>query len=328
MPAVVQARWKAALSLVLGILTLAVGALAIKSREAVLVPLIVLAGATTALAVWSRTEGRAPLGGLAIGGIALALLGSCLGLLMIFGTRVREPANRMRSASNLRQIAMAMHMYEHDHGRLPPAVVYGKVGRPIHSWRVLLLPYLEQEHLYKEFRLDESWDSPHNLTLLDKIPPLYLPPTGPVEGAPHATYYQVFAGQGTPFEDGKALTLKDITDDLANTILLAEAGEPVPWTKPVDLSFDARKRLPPLGGIFRGRAYFLDDHMKVAGFNVVFANCSTRFIKQGTDEALIRALITRNGREKVDLSQLDTALNRPRRDRRWASLQRLDHLGD
>src|SRR2546426_8412471 len=69
-----------------------------------------------------------------------------------------------------------MHIYQERHGRLPPAVVYGKYGEALHSWRVLLLPYIEQDALFKQFKLDEPWDSPHNIQLLPKIPSTYAAP--------------------------------------------------------------------------------------------------------------------------------------------------------
>jgi hypothetical protein len=68
--------------------------------------------------------------------------------------------------------------YHDAHGRLPPAVVYGKDGKPLYSWRVLLLPYLDEQELYQQFQLDEPWDSPHNLQLLPRMPGFYAPPSG------------------------------------------------------------------------------------------------------------------------------------------------------
>src|SRR2546421_760485 len=135
----------------------------------------------------------------------------------------------------MRRIATALHGYADDHdGRLPPAVLYDQEGRPLHSWRVLILPYLGERALYDEFRLDEPWDSPHNLALLPRMPNVYaLPPGLPVEvqAGPSWTFYQVFTGRGT-----RGLNLReDFPASLSNTVLVVEAGEAVPWTKPVDL---------------------------------------------------------------------------------------------
>jgi hypothetical protein len=101
------------------------------------------------------------------------------------------------------------------------------------------------------------------------------------------TRYRVFIGNGAAFEPKKQLTPKDFTDGLDKTILIVEAGEAVPWPKPEELPYDPAKPLPKLGGTFPD------------GFYAVFADGSVRFIKNGTDEKLIRALITRNGNEPI-----------------------------
>ena len=157
------------------------------------------------------------------------------------------------ACDQLRQIALAMHTYHGDHGRLPPAVVRDdKDGRPLYSWRVLLLPYLEQNALQGRFKLDEPWDGPHNKPLAETTPKCYLLPLG--QDAPGLTRYQVLVGPDTAFErDG--LSASDFPDGLANTLLVVEAGQPVPWSKPVDVAYDPLKPLPPLGGIFTKPVY-------------------------------------------------------------------------
>src|SRR5919201_819842 len=100
--------------------------------------------------------------------------------------------------------------YHDQHDRLPPAVVYGEYGQPLYSWRVLILPYIEQDELYKEFKLDEPWDSPHNLRLLPRMPATYAPPRGKASKVPpHHTVCHVFVGQGTAFEGRQGLRLAE-----------------------------------------------------------------------------------------------------------------------
>ncbi len=70
-------------------------------------------------------------------------------------------------------MALAMRNYESAYGHLPPAVVYGENGQPLYSWRVLILPYIEEDELYRQFKLDEPWNSPHNIQLLERMPILY-----------------------------------------------------------------------------------------------------------------------------------------------------------
>src|SRR4051794_4085638 len=104
-----------------------------------------------------------------------------------------------------------MHSYAADHeGRLPPAVLFDRNGKALHSWRVLLLPYLEGRSLYEQFRLEEPWDSPHNLALVPRMPKVYGLPGGlPVEvrAEPYVTFHQVFVGKGTAFEGPQGLHL-------------------------------------------------------------------------------------------------------------------------
>src|SRR4051794_12070960 len=99
-----------------------------------------------------------------------------------------------------------MHNYHEQHGRLPPAVVHGDDGKPLLSWRVLLLPYIEQGELFKKFRLDEPWDSPHNSRLLPEMPRTFAPFDGSTP-EPGMTFYQVLTGKGRPSPGRKAPAL-------------------------------------------------------------------------------------------------------------------------
>jgi uncharacterized protein DUF1559 len=171
--------------------------------------------------------------------------------------------------------------------QLPPAVVYGPYGQPLYCWRVAILPYIEQDALYKEFHLDEPWDSAHNLALLPKMPATYaLPAHKRSKAPPYHTVCHVFVGKGTPFESGEPLRFeRDFPDGTSNTILIIEAGEPVPWTKPADLAYDPDGRLPDLRSPFRD------------GFRVALADGSMRWLKKDISETTLRAAITRNGGE-------------------------------
>src|SRR5262249_45044104 len=159
---------------------------------------------------------------------------------------VRQKADRAISSNNLKQIALAMHIYLDTNKTLPAGAVYDKNGRPLLSWRVLLLPYLEENELFKKFKMDEPWDGPNNKKLLEKIPSVYAA-VGVKPKEKHSTFYRVFTGPGTVFEGTKGIRLTDITDGTANTILVVEAAEPVIWTKPDDLPYDPKKPLPKLG---------------------------------------------------------------------------------
>jgi hypothetical protein len=218
--------------------------------------------------------------------------------------QVRDDQGWLLSRNCLKQISLAFRSYHEAFGRLPPAVVCGKDGRPLYSWRVPLLPFLEEENIYKKFRLDEPWDGPHNQKFLERTPPCYRPSLGGKD-PPGLTRYQVFIGPGTAFERDR-LTWDDFPDCLAETLLVVEAGEPVPWSKPADLAYDPNGPLPPLGGVYGKPVHVLCYEVRRRpGFNACFADGSARFILSTTDEKTIRALITRNGGEKVSLPGLE-----------------------
>jgi hypothetical protein len=176
------------------------------------------------------------------------------------------------------------------HGRLPPAVACSKDGQPLYSWRVLLLPELDEEELYKEFHLDEPWDSPHNIALLPRMPLVYaLPRRKAAKVPPFHTIMHVFVGKGAAFEGRKGVRLPDdFPDGISHTILIVEAGAPVPWTKPEDLPYDPNGPLPDLPGIYP------------EAVRACTADGSQCWIRRDASQATWRALITRNGHDKPD----------------------------
>ena len=137
---------------------------------------------------------------------------------------------------NLRLIATAMLAYEEDHGTLPPAFMADENGKPMHSWRVLLLPYLGLQGLYDEYRFDEAWDSEHNKKLVTRMPLVYSCPSD--SGFEFGeTNYAVITGQGMLFDGTSKPATGNIADGAANTVLLVEVSESqIPWTCPQDVS--------------------------------------------------------------------------------------------
>jgi RNA polymerase sigma factor (sigma-70 family) len=165
--------------------------------------------------------------------------------------RMADAKQRARSTNNLKQIVLAFHNYHDANGSLPRDItVSDERGRVITtlSWRVAILPYLDQNELYKQFKLDEPWDGEHNKKLIAKMPAVYRVGFEP-KGATK-TYYQGFAGKRTVFEPDADIKLPAIPDGTSNTLGVVEAGPPVEWTKPADLPYDPQKPLPKLDGPF------------------------------------------------------------------------------
>jgi hypothetical protein len=153
------------------------------------------------------------------------------------------------SRNNLRQIGLAFQSYSETHNRELPRNIEDKNGRALLSWRVAILPFVKEEPLYKEFKLDEPWDSENNKKLIEKMPKLYAPVR--VTAKAGETFYQVFYGEKALFGPKQQPKFPaSLQDGTSNTVLVVEAGDPVIWTKPADLPFDEKKPLPKLGGLF------------------------------------------------------------------------------
>jgi hypothetical protein len=173
------------------------------------------------------------------------------------------------------------------HKGFPPAASFTPDGKPLLSWRVLILPQLDQRQLYEQFHLNESWDSPHNRTLIAKIPDVYRLPYSKLKD-PGKTNDVLPIGPGTVFGGKEPMTFPDIKDGTANTILAVEVDDEhaVVWTKPDDLPYNPKE---PLNG-FRG--------MK-NGFAALFCDASVHFLALTIDPNTLRALFTAAGGERV-----------------------------
>jgi hypothetical protein len=256
----------------------------------------------------SRSHGRLKGSGLAITGIVLGLIGSLMGpavltaLLLRAEQKVREAAAQIQSANNLHQIGLTMLNHNEEFGYIPPGnckatapngPMMGNYGNNGLSWRVALLPFLDQDSLYEQFHLDEPWDSPHNKTLLTRIPKVYQHPNAdPEMTAAGLTYYRAFVGPGTAFDPSAGHNIRmpvDFPDGLPTTLLVVESSEPIEWTRPesVDFHYDPSKPLPKLGAFWS------------SGTVALMGDASTHLLKKDISEQTLRALITRNGKDPI-----------------------------
>jgi hypothetical protein len=177
-----------------------------------------------------------------------------------------------------------MHNYHDTNGGLPPTAICGKKGKPLLSWRVAILPYIEQNNLYNQFKLDEPWDSENNKPLIDKIPKTYLLPGAKSEGK---THYRVFYGNGALFDLIQQTPFATVTDGLSNTAMIVDAADAVIWTKPDDIEFDLTM---PIEKLLR----FTNDATSVA-----FGDGSVHSLKRGLGDKTWRLLIQKADGEPI-----------------------------
>ena len=151
----------------------------------------------------------------------------------------RRSAQCAVERNHLKQLALAMHNFHDRYQQFPPAAIRDKNRKPLLSWRVSLLPFLDQEKLYKQFHLDEPWDSPHNKQLIAKMPEIYAPRSERLQEQGKTTYL-VPVGEKTIFGPKEGVRIRDITDGTSMTIMIVDVDDPqaVVWTKPEDLNVD------------------------------------------------------------------------------------------
>lgn len=203
---------------------------------------------------------------------------------------VQESLPRSKTESNLEELAIAIQGYESVHRRIPQRAIRDSDGKPLLSWRVLLLPYLGQDELYSQFRLNEAWDSEHNKKLLEKMPAVYANPNSELQLG-YTTYLAPFGYADRREQtawDVEPLLLRQVSDGLGNTAAVVEVtpSSAVPWTKPEDFDLKERELLeflgePPTGGL------------------VVMLDGTSYDLSHWKDKKRLKAVLTVNGGEAV-----------------------------
>ena len=223
--------------------------------------------------------------------IVVGVLSLCacvpLALLIPGLSMLRDSAAREKGANNMKQIGLGQHMVQDvTGGMVGPYAVGADRAQTVNkelSFRVSLLPYIEQGAVYQQFDLTQAWDSPRNAAGAAAHVAAYdYPHTS--DRTKSVTPYRVFYGGGAIFEaDGKPVSLASVADGVSNTILFVHATEEVRWAKPQEFAYSRTTALPPLGLPRQG------------GFNAAFADGSVRYIRGAIPEADLRSLI-----EKAD----------------------------
>ncbi len=206
---------------------------------------------------------------------------------------VRGAVLRSETTSQMKQLALALLNYETTNERFPKAAAFQAAdGSPGLSWRVAILPFLEENALYEQFRKNEPWDSPHNRALIARMPSFFKSPGSKLEEG--YTNYLAIVAPNTILSNGRRGTsMRDITDGTSRTVMLVEADDDaaVPWTKPDDLAWDTQQPLRGLGKIWSGRFY------------AVFGDGSVRALGADLPAETINGLFSRNGGETVTLDE-------------------------
>ncbi|MGA2618696.1 MAG: DUF1559 domain-containing protein [Thermoguttaceae bacterium] len=220
--------------------------------------------------------------------VVLLLVGAALLLPSV------QPADRPRprhtSMNDLKNISLAILPYETAKGAFPPAYIADKkTGKPLLSWRVAILPYLERPDLFKQFHLDEPWDSEHNKALIPRMPRVYR--SSASRAAPNMTNYLTFRDKDSVFPGTERISYDDITDGADHTIMVVEASDAraVVWTKPDDLEYDPDH---PLDGLMVHRSGLLG--LRPGIILAVFCDGSVRAISESIDPEVMRRLVNRH----------------------------------
>lgn len=193
----------------------------------------------------------------------------------------QRASDRAQCINNLKQIALGLLNYEYKYGEFPPAYTVDADGKPLHSWRTLILPFMEGDGVYKKLDLAKPWDDPANQAASEKPFPAYVCPS--FESPPNHTTYLAVIAPGGFFQATESRKLAEITDDPATTLMVIEvdASHSVPWMSPVDadealiLSLTSSETL---------------SHS--SEMSAVFVDGRGRFLPTDTDAKKLRAMIS------------------------------------
>lgn len=267
----------------------------IQCGRPIVVPGIPASQTATAIAQRERRKKRLYWPLLAVVGLAVAgaTLGMCTLLMAILQPALQVArANSMKSqcARNLRQIGAALMAYEAEHGSLPPAYVADSAGKPLHSWRVLILPYLgnQEKELYREYDLSLPWSSPENMRLLGRMPSVFACPADPNALPRGETSYMVVVGKGSLFPGSTSLSRSRAIDGLEQTIMVVEVRSAgTSWLEPKDLT----------EGVVMYQVGIDIGGNHTAGANALLANGETEFLPINMPPEHVQALLSPAGNE-------------------------------
>jgi prepilin-type processing-associated H-X9-DG protein len=230
---------------------------------------------------------------------AIIIVGIVTGSILLLPTIHQGSGGHSRRSScmnNLRQFGIALHNYHDVYKTFPPAFVAGPDGKPMHTWRVLLLPFFEEQglkELHSRYDFNEPWNGPHNIELSKRIPPVFCCPSA----ENHLFGYLAVAGPETVWPGSKGISLKAITDGRSQTIAVVEVADSgINWLEPRDLTFEQAAQ-----GINVSKAKLGISSHHPGGANILFCDGSVHFLSNGISPDVLRALLTAAGGENVPI---------------------------
>ncbi len=211
-------------------------------------------------------------------GFGLVVFGGCVVAMVLPAIQqAREAARRTACSNNLRQIGLALHNYHTLYDSFPPAYVEDENGNPMYSWRVLILPMIEQQHLYEQFDLSKPWDDPANLMVLQNMPSVFRCPSSMEENSEFTSYAAV-TGENCIFEGAEGTRISDVRNGMSNTLMVGEViRSDIPWTAPMDINVDNTPNLGDYDG-------FASYH--IGGVQFLFGDGSVQYIHESATETV------------------------------------------
>ena len=224
--------------------------------------------------------------------VVLSIMAVLVALLLPAARYSRPAARRAQCVNNLKQIALAFWNYEQVYNALPPAYTVDANGRPLHSWRTLILPYLEQEPLYQTIDLSKPWNDPTNARAVETGLLVFRCPEA--AGPRNTTSYLAIVAPNGCWIPAKSRRLAEITDPRELTLMVIESGEEnaVPWMAPIDADESLVMSLGPTTKLHHA-----------GGTNGCFVDGSVKFLKAQTPAAVRRAWISISGNDDQDANE-------------------------